>query len=295
MNLISKLGLGTAQWGMKYGIANSTGKPSIEEVGDILNSASLNGITLLDTASAYGDAEYVIGVTRAAKNFSIVTKILSLDKNDAPIDCQSSIDISLKKINTERIFGLLIHDANVLCSSNADRVWSELLDLKKRGTVDKIGISVYYPHQLETILDNFPIDIVQLPFSIYDQRFLQRGLFKKLHDLRVEVHIRSIFLQGILLCPSTKIPKHLNSIRTHHDNFLSIVDSLRLTPLQAALGFCLAQPLVDRVIVGCESVIQLNEIIRSSLSVNPELIKNFSQLFISDQSILLPINWPKVS
>lgn len=293
----AKLGLGTVQWGMPYGIANQNGQPTFAEVGSMLRTAKDRGITLLDTAYTYGEAEKVLGEQGAVlQDFRMVTKTLPLQSKTINEYKAASVSAafleSLQRLQCPRVYGLLVHRADNLLVAGSDRLWTVLQDFKAQGRVEKIGVSVYHPNQLEKILDRYPIDLVQLPFNLYDQRFVRAGLLGRLKKAGVEIHARSAFLQGLLLLPPAQLPEHFRVIRNHHAGLHRQIGEAGLTPLEACLRFCLGQADIDQVIVGCESGVQLDEILAAAgkddvLLSGPELYT------INDESIINPSLWPK--
>jgi aryl-alcohol dehydrogenase-like predicted oxidoreductase len=170
------------------------------------------------------------------------------------------------------------------------RLWDALQELKRQGLASKIGVSVYTPGQLSGILDLFPIDVVQLPFNIYDQRFLRTGLLDRLKASGVEIHARSAFLQGLLLIPPDRLPGQFEAIREHHGRFYEALDDARLSPLDGSLGFCLAQPQIDHVIVGCESASQLEEILAVTRR-GGHGVRHPESFALDDEAIINPSRW----
>jgi aryl-alcohol dehydrogenase-like predicted oxidoreductase len=185
MNLCRKLGLGTVQWGMQYGIANRVGRPHGSEIAQILLSARQAGVSLLDTAYVYGDAESVIGQTvDNSHEWQIVTKTLPIqskvfgDADEAAV--YLAFDESLRRLRRTSVYGLMVHSAENLLRPGAERLWGVLQKIKSKGLASKIGVSVYTPDELSQILDTFSVDIVQLPLNLYDQRFLRTALLDRL-------------------------------------------------------------------------------------------------------------------
>lgn len=293
----AKLGLGTVQWGMPYGIANSTGQPTTEDVGNMLRLAKQHCVMLLDTAGTYGDAESTLGKQAAAEQgFKIVTKTPPVTSKNIRDQDVSRVAValreSLQRLQCEQVYGLLVHHADNLLLGDGERLWGALQELKSRGLVTKIGVSVYEPRQLSRILDRYPIDLVQLPFNLYDQRFLRAGLLDRLKSLGVEVHSRSAFLQGLLLMPPDSLSTSFESIRVHHARLYRALDTAGLTPLEGSLRFCLTQFQVDRVIVGCESSGQLGEILRVASGDNAGL-SHPESFAVEDESIVNPSRWSR--
>jgi aryl-alcohol dehydrogenase-like predicted oxidoreductase len=295
VNCVGRLGLGTVQWGMDYGIANVGGRPSAPEIARMLDSAAVAGVSLLDTAAAYGEAECVLGEALASKRFSIVTKTSAGSSCELSAEAMRDVFMrSLKRLGCERVYGLLVHDvAHLLGDEFSHSLWRMLLALRDVGQVEKIGVSVYTPEQLTHVLEAFPIDFVQLPYSVYDRRFEVSGALDRLQRAGVEVHVRSAFLQGLLLMQADALPENFAAVRAHHARFVALCDDAGWTQVQAALGFCLSHPSIDRVIVGCESYAQLEPIMRASEHVCDELRGTLAGFAIDDERIILPTNWPK--
>ena len=200
---MSKLALGGVQFGIDYGIANTKGQVQIEEVQSILNYAKKNGVNILDTASGYGDSEGVLGKV-GVDNFQIITKTTSIKQG-----VNGVVRIfyqSLKNLKQKKAYGLLIHDIGEIEHKQFDTLLIELARLKQQGLVKKIGVSVYNNQQIDYVLDNFSIDLIQLPINILDQRLINDESLVKLKKHNVEIHARSALLQGLLLMSINTIP-----------------------------------------------------------------------------------------
>lgn len=296
MNRCARLGLGTVQWGMAYGIANRGGQATDAAVVEMLRHARERGVILLDTAHAYGDAERVLGEQEVvSQGFQVVTKTRPVQSQDITKADIAAISVafseSLERLRCKSVYGLLAHRSDNLLMRGGDRLWDALQAFKAQGRVGKIGVSVYHPQQLGAILDRYPIDLVQLPFNLYDQRFAQTGLLQRLKQAGIEVHARSAFLQGLLLLPANELPAHFASIREHQARLHRQFADSGLTPLEGCLLYCLHEVGLDRVIVGCETSGQLAEILRVAESAvdDPPGLPNIYAL--NDNGILMPSNW----
>lgn len=298
MNHCGKIGLGTVQWGMSYGIANQDGQPDAAGVRAMLEQAHAGGCDLLDTAQAYGDAERMIGEQdTAAESFRLVTKTLPV--KGQPLTGRvvagicAAFDESLLRLKRDCVYGLLVHHADDLLAENGEHLWQALERLKRSGRVTKLGVSVYHPEQLRLVLDRFPIELVQLPFNIYDQRFARSGLLTVLKHKGVEVHARSAFLQGLLLLPAEKLTGYFVPFRSQQERVHLRIQELGLTPYQACLNFCLGQSEVDRVIVGCETPEQVRVLVNACPKVGPLLAAEMQQFGMDNEALINPSNWPK--
>jgi len=291
---IRKLALGGAQFGMHYGIANSIGQPSYSVVDQILRKANEAGISLIDTAQAYGDSEAMLGRALSKDaGIRVVTKTRpirtsAIEKVDIE-DTNDRFHASLERLNRRKVYGLLVHDANNLLSIGGELLWDWMETAKADGKAEKIGVSVYSPDQLRKVLTRYPgIELVQLPFNIYDQRFVHSGLLDILKTRQIEIHSRSAFLQGLLLMEPERLPAQFDVIRGRQADLHERLREQGLSPLAGALAICLDDPRIDIVVVGCDSVRQLEEIIAAAESHCPCSLGRFA---ILDESIINPSLW----
>ena len=293
-NACAKLALGTVQWGMSYGIAGR-GQPEAAEVGAILAAATRAGISVLDTAHAYGSSEEVIGTQSLAAPMRVVTKtrpVRSSRIETAACDAvEAALEQSFQRLRRSSVYAVLVHDAGDLLVPGADRLWKLLERYRAAGSIGRIGVSVYTPAQCRAVAAAFPLEIVQLPFNIYDQRFLESGALAELKAGGVEVHARSAFLQGLLLMPPAALPAHFDGIRDHHARFHAFAATHGVSPLKAALAFCLRQADIDHVVVGCEKVGQIEEILTAAAVEAPLLLPQ--SFALTDVNIIEPSRWPK--
>jgi aryl-alcohol dehydrogenase-like predicted oxidoreductase len=284
-----KLGLGTVQFGLGYGISNATGKPPLSEVARILAQASDEGVDTLDTAAAYGEAETVLGQLSAeAAGFRIISKV-SAQQAYQPGAVRNSVENSLRRVRRERLDGLLLHRADDLLEGPATDIVAEMQAMREEGRVGKLGVSVYSPEQLEAVLANFAPDLVQLPCSLLDQRFLVSGWLGRLTERGVEIHIRSVFLQGLLLMAPADRPIYFKQYSASFDKFDRFCDEHVLSPLQAALGFTRKLP-ADLTLVGVNRSDELQGIAAAWDVCTPEL-DAYADLSSTESGLILPTNW----
>jgi aryl-alcohol dehydrogenase-like predicted oxidoreductase len=292
-----QLGLGTATFGSKYGI-NNLEQVSLNEVKRILSCAQDNQIRALDTAQLYGKAEQNLGLCPSLAGFDIVTKLDSIESLTAE-QTVTQFRSSLARLRQTQVHACLLHRANDLFdNTDLDRAkanFTKLTELKSLGLVDKIGVSVYHPSELDFILRHFKIDMVQLPLNVFDQRFLQNNLLQKAQQQNVEIHVRSAFLQGLLLRPLTEMPDYFTEWLDKIATFHQVANQLNCTPLQLALGFLKALGLVDKCIVGTNSLPQFEQLI-SQYQRAPELtgedLASLTALSSNDDAFILPTFWP---
>jgi aryl-alcohol dehydrogenase-like predicted oxidoreductase len=286
-----RLILGTAQWGSRYGVSNTQGMTSGGEVKNILQKALTSGISSLDTAPDYGESESKIGDSDA-QDFKIITKIPKLSEYPASIDkviaLRCSFQNSISSLNRKWLHGLLFHDAADLTSDTQGLLLREVNKLKNNGSVKKIGVSVYTGEQIDSVLDMFLPDIVQVPFNILDQRLLHSGHLKKLNALGVEVHVRSVFLQGLFHIPIEKLPNFFKPIEHLLIDVHLAAIRQKMSINQASLTFVRDQPFVDKILVGIESLFHLNDAL-SDFVVDPGF--KYESLGSSDEVFLDPRKW----
>lgn len=285
-----KLALGTAQFGMDYGIANKNGRISNNQVKEILEKARNSGVDILDTAINYGESEKCLGQI-GITHFKVITKLPAVPENISNVETwiEEQLTKSLERLGLRSIHGLLLHRPEQLKFSVGKKIIKALEDLKIRGLVKKIGISVYEPKELETLIESFSIDIVQIPINIFDRRIISTGWLSTLKQKKIEIHARSVFLQGLLLMKYLELPEKFlsqNKLWIKWHQWLNQHDDI--TPIKACLGFVSSLKDVDRIIVGVDNIEQFEEVI--------EVIKNtpdidYPNFECQDEKFLNPSNW----
>jgi aryl-alcohol dehydrogenase-like predicted oxidoreductase len=292
---VTKLALGTAQFGMPYGISNSVGVPNPSEIKKILDWSKKSFVTLLDTAPAYLESENVLGQLLADDEyFEIVTKSTAgLAESVDPVgELKSGFLRSLDRLKKKALYGLLIHQPYDLLGKGGSNLYTELLRLKNSGLVKKIGVSVYTSDQADRIIERFKIDLIQVPVNLMDQRLVSSGCLARLKQSGVEVHARSVFLQGLLLLKDQQLPKGFESVREHLRFIRDTVEVHGLTMVQAALGYVHQLKEIDKVLVGTVSLTQLKELVLASNQPEKpwDFVKKFSW---DDDKIINPSLWTK--
>jgi aryl-alcohol dehydrogenase-like predicted oxidoreductase len=290
---MNKLALGTAQFGMSYGIANQHGKINLENIKDIIKTAREKNIDLVDTAIAYGDSERIIGKI-GILDFKFVTKLPPLPKIEvANISfwVEDQIKLSLKRLGIQSLYGLLIHRSEDLLSDKGDKIVNALNNLKSRGLVKKIGISIYDSTELEKLTNQINLDIVQAPLNIIDQRLINSGWLSKLYKADVEVHIRSVFLQGLLLMSKQNRPHKFNRWSNLWKMWHEWLNDNKISALEATLRYALSIKEISKIIVGVDSKYQLEQIVISSEGILPKIPL---ELYTNDVNLLNPSNWKKL-
>lgn len=274
---------------MPYGIANTTGQVNFDEGRRILDTASQNGIHTVDTAIGYGNSEEQLG-RMGLEGWEVITKALPLpeDQMDADKWIRESVYASLERLKIDSLYGVLFHTPDQLLNDKGIALYNALHKLKSEGLVKKIGISVYIPEQLDRLFAELDFDIVQAPFNILDRRLQDSGWLAKLKLKKVEVHVRSLFLQGLLLMPAAMRPEKFNKWNMLWKRFDDWLMENNLTPLQACLNFVLNHPEIDKAVVGVDSLKNIQEIIDSAGKPIPELP---SYLNCNDTGLINPALW----
>lgn len=289
-NITHKIGLGTVQFGLDYGISNEDGRPNIDEVQRILELASKEGLDVLDTAAGYGESESVLGQCLEKlppKTFKIITKFMGCHSEG---ELREQYSRSLERLNVEEVYGLMAHRPLELVEF--PEVWKGLQKLKSEGLVVKVGYSLNTLEefqQLENMHETmgYP-DLVQVPFNYFDVRFVE--VMKKLKSKGCEIHSRSTFLQGLFFMSIDKLSSYFESVKPE---IKSMQERFGDGLSGVLLKYALEKEYIDRVIIGVQSADQLNQNIagvKASLS-NKKVILECTQSF--SEEILVPSNWKK--
>ena len=259
-----KLSLGTAQFGKKYGISNKIGKTSDKEIKKIFKICNENKIINIDTAISYHNVHKCIG-KHDLSNFKISTKLPKLKKNKKKIKdiINEQVYLSLKNLNTKKIDCLFLHHPNDLTGSYGKEIYNSLQELKNNKVIDKIGISIYSIKFLNTLIKMYDFDVVQTPLNIIDRRILDTGMYDTLNKLKIEIEIRSVFLQGLLLMKYNQIPKKLNSFKEIFFQWNIFLKENNLNSIDACISFVKKFKKIKRIVIGCENSFQLKEIVNS--------------------------------
>jgi len=287
-DIFARLGLGTAQFGQAYGVSNARGRVPVEEVAAILRRCAQAGMRTLDTAPGYGDAETVLGsCVGLTAPFRIVTKtILLRDGLDAVLNrARRSVEI----LRRRPVDFLLVHAARDLASPEGDRLWRELRALRDEGLFRGLGISAYAAEDPVALAQRYRPDAMQIPLSLIDQRLVHNGALGALKDLGVEIHARSIFLQGLLFMAEEKLPPKLRGAAPQLHAIRERIDEAGSTPLAVALAFALGRPEVDVALVGVTVDSELEEILDAAARPAPAI--DWAACAMDDEMVLTPSLW----
>jgi len=253
---MSKITLGTAQFGLDYGINNNKGQVSKDEVFKILSAAVDAGVDTLDTAASYGNSEKTIGefIRQNDKSFNIISKAGAPDGSGI----EPVVLASLKELGISSFYGYLIHGLRSYLEM--PEMWTELNNLKIAGKIKKIGLSLYSPEELELFLKQAKgIDLVQVPYNILDRRF--EPYFPKLKEKKIEINVRSVFLQGIVFKEPEDIEDEIAMLRNKVVKIKNIAKNARLSRGSICLNFVLLNQHIDKMIIGIDGLNNFNEIV----------------------------------
>jgi aryl-alcohol dehydrogenase-like predicted oxidoreductase len=285
MNLSDKLILGTVQFGLSYGINNSTGKVSKAEASKILTVAKDHGLSILDTSHAYGDSEIILGELLEKDNdFNIISKLPRTTENP-----KSIFEVTAKRLRKNKLYGYLVHHFEFFKENPS--IWEEIKALKIDGRIEKTGFSLYNMNELEYLFSkNVIFDIVQVPYNILDRSF--EPYFKELKKRNIEVHTRSVFLQGLFFRHADKLPEKLKPLTPYLIGMSNYCKEQGIRIEELALNAAIHHPEIDGVLVGVDNITQLQKNIKSIWTELPAKVSEFiNALDVKEKELLSPVNW----
>jgi aryl-alcohol dehydrogenase-like predicted oxidoreductase len=290
---MNRLALGTVQFGQKYGINNQNGRVSLDEAKEIIAFSRQLGLLTLDTAIAYGDSEQRLGVI-GVEDWQVISKLPAI-----PILCndifqwvREVVVNSLLQLKVKNLYGLLLHRPQQLLEPGGDQIYRAILQLKQVGLVQKIGISIYDYAELDAITRIYRIDLVQAPFNIIDRRLIDSGWLFRLENEGIELHVRSVFLQGLLLMNLNERPQQFGKWSTLWSNWDNWLEQTGLNPLQACLRYVLSFPQISKAIVGVDSLKQFKQILNAFAGPSPQVPEEINS---RDISLISPDKWSQLN
>ncbi len=283
---MNKIVLGTVQFGVKYGINNTSGQVTQEEVCKILDIASKAGIQTLDTSSGYGASETVLGksLKETKTSFNIVSKYPRCEA-----DVRTTFEKSITNLGVDSLYGYLVHHFDFY--QEKPEQFDEMIALKKEGKIKKIGFSLYTVNQLQYLLDHdVDFDIVQFPYNIFDRQF--EPFMPKLVDMGVEIHTRSAFLQGLFFKDTNTLPIKLLPLKPYLDNLHQYCQENDVTIEELAFGYVLANENVKGALIGVDNHNQLESNVRvAEKGLRKVDIDYIRSIDIKEKELLNPVNW----
>jgi aryl-alcohol dehydrogenase-like predicted oxidoreductase len=286
---LENLCLGTAQFGIPYGVANSTGRVSDDEIYKILKLARACGVTRIDTAAGYGESERNLGAI-GVESFDVVTKL------SAPVTgafnagqwVHDAVGESLERLNISHLYGVLLHRPKDLLGINGISIYKALQSLKTKGIISKFGISIYDADEYKE-LRNFEFDIIQFPLNPLDARLLCSDLVGEFRLKKIELQARSIFLQGLLLQRKDERKPYFQKWNSVWERWSRALERQGVSPLDACLSFAGQFEDVSGVIVGVNGFNQFQEIVEGVKNAKPF---DYEYLRV-DEELINPVNWLK--
>ena len=284
-----KLALGTAQFGLPYGISNQHGQVTRAVAKAMLQLAEANGIDMIDTAIAYGDSETCLGEV-GTQGLKLVTKLPAVPNGCVDVSgwVKEQVAASLARLGVSTVYGLLLHRPAQLLGTDGKAIYRTLQGFKETGLVQKVGASIYDPNGLAVLTTQYRLDLVQAPFNLVDRRLHTTGWLKRLKHEGIEIHTRSAFLQGLLLMPQAAIPAQFALWSELWSKWHEWLSSHNISAIQASLAYPLSFPEIDRVVVGADSVSQLEQIISSAASVTSDVLPD---LYCDAEDLINPACW----
>lgn len=288
--MISKLILGTVQMGLDYGVNNHSGKISFEDSCAILSEALENGIGLLDTAEAYGNAHQVIGDFHRSNpkvKFKVITKI---PHSTVYYEVAQKIKKYCEELHVDCLEVLMFHSFDTY--ENNRPIITVLNDLKNQGIIKNIGVSVYTNNQIEALLTDDNVTVVQMPFNLLDNESIRGDLMNKIKAKGKVIHTRSAFLQGLFFkeqLENNTVSQQLSSVLVAIKN-IAIEENTSISNL--ALSYCLNQKDIDQVLIGVDSVSQLIDNLKSvNYKMNNDVFIKINALEVVNLDLLNPSLW----
>ena len=265
--------MGSVQLGLSYGAANRSGKPVRDTALRLVRRAANAGVSMFDTARSYGDAEERLGAALAGRRaVRTITKLdplndLASDATPAAVSAavDQSVAESLAALRLNTLSCVLLHRAEQM-TSHGGAIWRRLQEHLVGGTIQALGVSAQTPVEALRALGEAAVTHIQLPFNILDWRWRKAGVIAALEARpSVTVHVRSVFLQGVLTAGDPKVWPRISGVDAP-----ATIAWLRQTAeafrrdsvADLALAFARGQSWIDGVVVGQETEDQLDENLR---------------------------------
>lgn len=289
---MKKLILGTVQFGLNYGINNQIGQPPIPEVFEMLAYASSKGVTCLDTAEDYGSAPQLIGDfhSRYKENhkFKVISKISHNYKKEEFVLEHLKCNLDILRVSS--LEGYLFH--NFLMYKSSPELLNDLTRLKDKGFLKKVGVSIYTNEQLSEIINDDRCDIIQLPMNLLDNLFQKGELLQKAKSAGKEIHIRSVYLQGLFFMSSEAIPGNLYPLKPYLHQIRNLADEASVNLASLALQYVYNNPFVDKMLIGVDSLEHLsNNIAALNCPMDSAVFNEINKIEVKETWLLNPVNW----
>lgn len=283
----NKLILGTVQFGLNYGINNLTGQPSEQEVFNIFDEAYFQGIQFLDTADAYGNAINIIGNyhLRGNNTFKILSKFNCIEKGKLEQNAKEALEKT-------HIHAFEVYSYHSFSSySERPYLMDELLLLKQQGLIKKIGISIYTNDEFQCAINDDFIDVIQLPFNLLDNQNIRGSLLEQAKQKEKEIHIRSVYLQGLFFMNTDLLPERLLSLKPYLQSLHDYCKKESINMETLALSYALYNQNIDQVLIGVDTKEQLIKNLNASKEIPQAFDFINSHILVKETELLNPANW----
>lgn len=300
---LSKLTLGTVQLGLSYGVANKSGKPSLEKAFGMLDTATQNGITSFDTAAFYGDSEVVLGKyffqnKDAAKDLQLTTKIrVDLPKGTSAKDVEGKVfkdvETCLERLQMDKVRNIMLHSPDDLFD-HEDKLVSALSKIKAQGMAENIGVSTNYPKETEKMLEYDLFTCIQMPFNIFDTRNIVNGMLKTLKQKDIYVYTRSVFMQGLYFLNTDELVGNLKEAKPYIERLQQACRDTGMSMAELAFGYARDTQGIDSLVVGADKSehIDMNIKLLNGPSIPEDLKQELFEFFKNvPEFILFPRLW----
>jgi spore coat polysaccharide biosynthesis protein SpsF len=265
---IGRCVLGTVQFGLDYGWANARARPSRADASAMVRSAIAHGVTDIDTARCYGDAEEVIG---EALRGGWRSRVRLLTKVDPPAEGESTADAlrhaddqvlaSLRALRSDTLDVVMLREAWPLRRANA--FWDRMLELRAKGTIGTLGLSAQTPKEALLALADPQIGHIQLPYNILDYRWHEAGVPQAARQRKnCVVHARSIYLQGLLVdrAPADwPLVAGVNATEIVAQLDAAARDAGFTDRAALCLAYARSRDWIDGIVIGVDNAAQLQE------------------------------------
>lgn len=296
-----ELCLGTVQFGMDYGISGQK-QPSVEQAVEMLDFATQNGITTIDTANAYGTAEDVVGTflskkTVARDNLFIISKFRPNLLDEVTPDeyysvMRANLENTLSRLHTDYLDSYMLHSARYIFD---DEIIDTLNLMKRDGLVKRVGVSVYEPEEAMKCIERPNVEFMQLPYSIFDQRMEKSGVFEAAKNDGIQIHSRSAFIQGLILMEEDEVPPFLAKAKPIVGKISLLCQRHGLSRISLAMNYVKQQSRISHLVFGVDNIGQLKENIQIFQEDIPagiieDIAKEFTDI---EADIVMPSLWKK--
>lgn len=292
------LSLGTAQFGMVYGVTNKEGKTTSQEVKNILELASDNDIKRIDTAAGYGDAETVVGENRIKDREILITSKVNIREDQEygadPGELEERVRSSVEKLGVPKLDTLLVHNPECLTGRNGRQVMRSLDYIKAIGLSNRVGVSIYDTDDITEEIASWA-DVIQAPVSLYDQRLLMSRTLQMLRECNCAIQARSVYMQGLLVVKASEWPGWINEKhRNKHARLEAYLREREKTLIEYCIEFIQSLEWLESAVIGICNLNQMEELVRIWNSKKIEPNEAWGTWAMDDSRMIDPRNWKRV-